>query len=133
MTYSEKYVGFWLAFTLPTVVFLLCPFVLWAGRNRYTEAPPQGSVLGKSFRVWRLAMKGRVSWNPVTTYNRMNEDDFWDSAKPSKFKGDEKPKWMTFDDQWVEEVKRGFKACSVFLWYPIYCKLPWLITCPHFR
>jgi len=27
---------------------------------------------------------------------------------------------MTFDDKWVEEVRRGFKACSVFMWYPIY-------------
>jgi POT family proton-dependent oligopeptide transporter len=27
---------------------------------------------------------------------------------------------MTFDDQWVDEVKRGFAACSVFCWYPLY-------------
>jgi hypothetical protein len=27
---------------------------------------------------------------------------------------------MTFDDEWVEEVKRGFKACAVFCWFPIY-------------
>jgi POT family proton-dependent oligopeptide transporter len=27
---------------------------------------------------------------------------------------------MTFDDQWADEVKRGLKACSVFLWFPIY-------------
>lgn len=29
---------------------------------------------------------------------------------------------MTFDDQWVDQVRRGFKACSVFLWYPLYCE-----------
>jgi POT family proton-dependent oligopeptide transporter len=27
---------------------------------------------------------------------------------------------MTFDDEWVDEVRRGFLACKVFLWYPIY-------------
>jgi len=27
---------------------------------------------------------------------------------------------MTFDDMWVDEVRRGFKACAVFLWYPLY-------------
>jgi len=27
---------------------------------------------------------------------------------------------MTFDDKWVDEVKRGFAACSVFAFYPIY-------------
>lgn len=29
---------------------------------------------------------------------------------------------MTFDDQWVDEVARGLKACGVFCWFPIYCK-----------
>lgn len=27
---------------------------------------------------------------------------------------------MTFDDAWVDEVRRGFKACSVFVWIPLY-------------
>jgi POT family proton-dependent oligopeptide transporter len=26
---------------------------------------------------------------------------------------------MTFDDAWVDEVRRGFKACHVSLWLPI--------------
>lgn len=29
---------------------------------------------------------------------------------------------MTFDDQWVDEVRRGFKACGVFVWFPLYCE-----------
>ncbi|KAF8174087.1 peptide transporter PTR2A [Pholiota molesta] len=79
MTYSEKFVGFWLAYTLPT--------------------------------VWSL--------NPVTTYRNLTAEGFWEDAKPSKFVGT-RPAWMNFDDQWVDEVKRGLKACAVFLWYPIY-------------
>lgn len=31
------------------------------------------------------------------------------------------PRWMTFDDLWVDEVRRVVKACVVFLWYPVYC------------
>lgn len=27
---------------------------------------------------------------------------------------------MTFDDMWVDEVRRGLKACTVFLWYPLW-------------
>ena len=50
----------------------------------------------------------------------MTTPDFWESAKPSKL-GDAAPKWVNFDDLWVDEVKRGFKACVVFLWYPLYC------------
>lgn len=119
MVYAEKFVGFWLAYTLPTVVFLLSPLVLWYGRDKYRTSPPTGSVLVTALRVWRYAMRGRWSWNPIRTIRNFTADDFWESAKPSKVVGD-KPAWMRFDDNWVEEVRRGFKACSVFLWFPIY-------------
>ncbi|KAG1724702.1 POT family-domain-containing protein [Suillus paluster] len=119
MVYAEKYVGFWLAFTLPTVVFCISPLVLWYGRGRYRRSPPQGSVLPTSLRIWRYAQRGRWSWNPYKTYKNLTSDDFWESAKPSKQVGD-KPIWMIFDDQWVDEVRRGFKACSVFVWFPLY-------------
>ncbi|KAF8920832.1 peptide transporter PTR2A [Mucidula mucida] len=115
MTYSEKYVGFWLAYTLPTVVFMLCPIVLWIGRKRYIRSPPTGSVLATALKLWRHAMKGQWSTNPVTTYKNMTSPLFWERAKPSKIVGP-KPAWMNFDDQWVDEVKRGLKACGVFCW-----------------
>lgn len=47
---------------------------------------------------------------------------FWENVKPSKVRN--KPDWMTFDDKWVDEVRRAVKACGVFLWYPIYCSSP---------
>jgi len=50
----------------------------------------------------------------------MKADDFWENAKPSKQSIESRPAWMTFDDLWVDEVRRGFKACTVFLWLPIY-------------
>ncbi|EJD43873.1 proton-dependent oligopeptide transport family protein [Auricularia subglabra TFB-10046 SS5] len=122
MTYAEKFVGFWLAFTLPTVVFLLSPIVLFIGRNRYVRSPPAGSVLSKSLRVLRYCAKGKISWNPVRTYKNLSAPEFFERAKPSNVTAVEgaKPKWMTFDDQWVDEVRRGFKACAVFAWMPIY-------------
>jgi len=120
MTYAEKFVGFWLAYTLPTVVFALCPIVMWIGRKRYIRTPPTGSVFAAAMRLWRFAARGRWSWNPVEMIRLMNADDFWENAKPSKQPGESKPAWMTFDDLWVDEVRRGFKACSVFLWFPLY-------------
>ncbi|KNZ78721.1 putative peptide transporter ptr2 [Termitomyces sp. J132] len=119
MTFSEKYVGFWLAYTLPTIIFLLCPIALFLGRNRYVRTPPTGSILLTAFRLWRYAAAGRWSLNPVKMYRQLTAPDFWENAKPSKLTS-EKPKWMTFDDQWVDEVNRGLKACAVFCWYPIY-------------
>ncbi|KAL5526292.1 hypothetical protein ACEPAF_8015 [Sanghuangporus sanghuang] len=129
MTYSEKYVGFWLAYLLPTIVFVTAPLVLYLGRNVYVRSPPQGSVLATAVRVYRTAARGRGawSWNPLTTWRRHKAEDFWEYAKPSRFlkgsvggEGDGKPGWMTWDDKWVEEVRRGVKACAVFVWYPIY-------------
>ena len=102
-------------------MFLLCPIVLFFGRNLYHRSPPQGSVLSGALRIWRLSMKGRWTLNPVQFVKNMNAPDFWEAAKPSNWKGEDRPAWMTFDDQWVDEVKRGFKACSVFCWFPIYC------------
>ncbi|KAL0071117.1 hypothetical protein AAF712_001675 [Marasmius tenuissimus] len=118
MTYAEKYVGFWLSFTLPTIVFLLSPIIMFIGRNKYVRSPPTGSVLATALRLWRFAARGRFSLNPIRTYKNLTADDFWESAKPSRQQTI--PKWMTFDDVWVDEVRRGFKACSVFLWYPIF-------------
>jgi POT family proton-dependent oligopeptide transporter len=118
MTYSEKYVGFYLAYTLPTVIFLLCPIILFIGRNRYSRSPPTGSILPTCWRLWTFAARGRWSLNPVTTYRNMTAPDFWENAKPSKQAN--KPAWMNFDDEWVDQVARGLKACAIFLWFPIY-------------
>ncbi|KAJ7861980.1 POT family-domain-containing protein [Mycena olivaceomarginata] len=120
MAYSEKYVGFWLAYTLPTVVFLFCPLVLLAGRNRYIRSPPTGSVLALFLKVFTFAARGKWSINPVRTWKNLSAPEFWDSARPSNVPVEARPKWMTFDDTWVDEVSRGIKACWVFLWFPIY-------------
>lgn len=114
-----KYIGFWLAYTLPTAVFMLCPIVMFLGRNKYQRSPPEGSVLATALHLFAFAARGRWSWNPVKLWNNFNTEDFWEGAKPSRVAN--KPKWMTFDDQWVDEVQRGLKACAVFTWYPIYC------------
>ncbi|BEI86742.1 hypothetical protein CcaverHIS002_0700880 [Cutaneotrichosporon cavernicola] len=122
MVYAEKYVGFWLSFLLPTIVFLTTPLVLWIGYNHYVKAPPEGSVLAGALHIFKFAAKGQWSLNPVTLFKRLGSNEFWDRAKPSQVeaRGETPPSWMTFDDKWVDEVRRGFKACAVFLWYPIF-------------
>jgi POT family proton-dependent oligopeptide transporter len=125
MVYAEKYVGFWLSYFLPTMMYLGCPAVLFFCRNKYHLVKPTGSVYNQAIRLWRLAMKGRWSLNPARMYVschrwKKNPKPFWDSVKPSAL-GPNRPEWMTFDDEWVDEVSRGLKACKVFLWYPLYC------------
>ena len=120
MVYAEKYVGFWLSYLLPTILLGLCPFVMWYCRKRYVRSPPQGSVFSKAMKLFIRGNKGRWSLNPVTTYKKLNDGTFWEYVKPSAIPPSTRPAWMTFDDQWVDEVKRGFSACSVFLYLPLY-------------
>lgn len=119
MVYAEKRVGFWLAYFLPTVVFLLCVPVLAICGKWYQKTPPAGSVLSDAMKFLKFAAKGSWSINPVRTYKNLTTADFWESAKPSRQSG-ALPAWMTFDDVWVDELRRAVKACQVFLFFPIY-------------
>ncbi|KAF2129483.1 PTR2-domain-containing protein [Dothidotthia symphoricarpi CBS 119687] len=118
MVYAEKYVGFWLSFTLPTILFVFCPLLMVLFSKHYVKKPPQGDVLVKSVKLYALVLKGRWSLNPVRTWRNLEDANKWEKVRPSTMTN--KPKWMTFNDAWVDEVRRGFKACYVFLWLPIF-------------
>ncbi|KAK6352871.1 hypothetical protein TWF696_004871 [Orbilia brochopaga] len=120
MVYAEHYVGFYLSYLLPTFLFIFCPVVLAICRKSYVKTPATYSVLARALQLIGLASRGRFSLNPIATYKNFNDGTFWDSVKPSNIPAERRPAWMTFDDQWVEEVSRGIKACKVFLYYPLY-------------
>jgi POT family proton-dependent oligopeptide transporter len=96
----------------------MCPLVIFLCRKKYKLYPPTGSPLRKAFGIWNMAIKNRWSWNPIKYRKRSHEPGFWSDVYPSKITN--KPKWMDFDDAWVDEVARGLQACKVFLWYPLY-------------
>ncbi|KAK2018518.1 POT family protein [Colletotrichum eremochloae] len=110
MVFVEKYHSFWLAFLLPTILFLICPVILALNKKRYHLTPPTGSVLEKFFQMSSLASKRSGG---ITKLN-------WDNAKPSNVPVAERPGWLTYDDAWVDEVRRGLMACKVFLFLPVF-------------
>ncbi|KAH8719134.1 MFS peptide transporter-like protein Ptr2 [Phaeosphaeriaceae sp. PMI808] len=116
MVYSEHFVGFWLSYTLPTICYLLCPIILIGFKKHYKLAPPTGSVMGRAYKLIRFASKKSPK------KNAFKDEHFWDRIKPSALRasGETLPAWMTFDDEWVDEVRRGVVACKVFVWYPLY-------------
>ncbi|KAF3940644.1 hypothetical protein ABW19_dt0200252 [Dactylella cylindrospora] len=120
MVYAEHYVGFYLSYLLPTIMFAFCPLIMVICRKKYVRTPATYSVLSRSMQLIGFASRGRWSVNPIRTYKNFNDGTFWEKAKPSNVPANERPKWMTFDDQWVDEVSRGLKACKVFCWYPLY-------------
>lgn len=122
MVYAEKYVGFWLAYALPTWLFLLCPLVLWACKSRYIQTPPTGSVIPRAFSAIFLAAKGHWHANPIRTWRELKAPQFWEQAKPSFYtsQGLPVPEKITWDDAWISELRRGVKACYVFAYFPLY-------------
>lgn len=120
MVYAERYVGFWLSYALPTFMFFLAPIVLIVCKKHYKLQPPTESVLSKAFKTLSLASKGCWSPNPVQTYRNFQREDFWTRVKPSVL-GNSAPAWLQgVDDIWIDQVARGFNACKVFFWLPLY-------------
>lgn len=120
MSFAEKYVGYWLAFLLPTLVFII-PFpVLWWGRNYYVKRAPDGSVLSRALHAWGMAIRTNWTWNLPTFIKRCRSDSFWDSVRPSNVPVAQRQPWMVYDDVWIDELSRGIKACAVFILFPFY-------------
>lgn len=111
MVFVEQKQGFWQAFIIPTGMFLLAPFVLWSQKKHYKLSPPTGSVLAKFLKMFFFARKRSTGG-----FFKVN----WDAAKPSNVPVSERPSWLTYDDAWVDEVRRGLMACKVFLFLPIF-------------
>jgi dipeptide/tripeptide permease len=75
-SYCEKYVGYWLAFLLPGIVYFLLPALLWYLNDKLVKYPPSGSKLNKVWKITTVAFK----------YNKGQfwKSSFWDVAKPSQ-------------------------------------------------
>ncbi|KZM22329.1 uncharacterized protein EKO05_0010317 [Ascochyta rabiei] len=112
MVYAERYVGFYLSYLIPTVFFLLALPVLIVCKKHYVLRPPSGSVMGPAFKLLAKAIGTR-------NFKNWNDGKMWESIRPSAL-GANKPSWYNFDDAWVDEVARGFRACGVFFWVPIF-------------
>lgn len=116
-TYSEKYVGYWLAFLTPGIIYFLLPVLLWYLNNKLIKYPPDGSALTKVWKIVTIAFK----------YNKGNPfaKGFWDAAKPSELRDRGVHTFMGKEISWtnkdVEDVKRTMMACMIFLYFPI-CK-----------
>lgn len=112
MVYAERYVGFYLSYLIPTIAFLLALPVLIFCKKNYILRPPSGSVMGPAFKLLMKALGTR-------NFKNWNDGKMWESIRPSAL-GANKPSWYNFDDAWVDEVARGFRACGVFFWVPIF-------------
>ncbi|KXX73667.1 Peptide transporter PTR2 [Madurella mycetomatis] len=113
-SYSEKYVGWWLAFLIPLILYMPLPLLLWFLYKRVILHPPGGSDLPNVFRILGICFRrGGIK--------KIGRGGFWELAKPSDIaaaglSGTYITKW---NDQFVEDVRRTFQATGIFCFFPI--------------
>ncbi|CAK9437808.1 uncharacterized protein LODBEIA_P21860 [Lodderomyces beijingensis] len=103
-TELEAHVGFWAAYLLPFCFFFVGLFALIIGKKHYVKVPIGDKIINKAVKCIWIAVTSGFSFS---------------KAKPSL----NLEKQFTWNDQFVEEVKRALYACKVFAFYPIY----WLV------
>ncbi|KAI2084667.1 peptide transporter ptr2 [Ophidiomyces ophidiicola] len=103
--FMERDVGFWSAYLMCTIVFCLGIAILVAGRKIYVIKPPHGTIITDAFKAIWMMIKARNMDAAKPTYQASL------SAGGSS---------VTWDDHFVEELKRALVACKVFTFFPIF-------------
>ncbi|KAL4789050.1 POT family-domain-containing protein [Aspergillus venezuelensis] len=111
-SYTEKYVGWWLSFLLPLILYLPLPALLFWLRKRLVLHPPGGSDLPNVCRVLKICLSGKGIL-------RIGRHGFWDAAKPSVIAARGQNIQTRWNDQFVEDVRRTFQATGIFCFFPI--------------
>ncbi|KAI9812581.1 MAG: peptide transporter ptr2 [Pycnora praestabilis] len=104
-TEMELHIGYWSAYLLPFLMFIVGVVVLVVGKKYYIVRPPKGSIIVHAFRAMWIGLmnKGKM-----------------DAAKPS-YQEEYGNKYKTpWNDLFIEEIKRALVACRVFVFFPIY-------------
>jgi dipeptide/tripeptide permease len=112
-TYTEKYVGWWLSFTLPLLVYLPLPPLMYFLRKRLIRNPPGGSDLPNVFRVLGICIRhGGLK--------KIGRKGFWDAAKPTVIASRDLDIPTRWNDEFVDDVRRTFQAAGIFCFIPIH-------------
>jgi dipeptide/tripeptide permease len=111
-TYTEKYVGWWLAFLLPLLLYLPLPLLLWFLKKRLVLHPPAGSNLGSVFKLLGVIFRrGGMS--------KIGRSGFWALGKPSNIAAAGLSIQTGWNDAFVDDVRRAFQATGIFCFFPI--------------
>lgn len=117
-SYMERRIGFWFAFFIPIIIYMIVPAVFWYLQSRIVVKDPEGSALVNTTRILRVSYK--KGW-----IKRLKSKTFWDYAMPSEMEkrgettyGNNKA--ITWNDQWVLNVKQTIDSCKIFIYFPIY-------------
>lgn len=113
-TYSEKYVGWWLGFFLPLVVYLPLLPLLWYLRKHLVFYPPGGSDLGNTFKIIGIGFKNGGLMKIIRF-----KGGFFEPAKPSVMRAQGKQVTVPWNDEFVDDAARAVQSCGIFMFFPI--------------
>lgn len=111
-SYSEKYVGWWLSWLLPLLLYLPLPLLMWFLKKRLVLHKPGGSDLPNVFVVLGHCLRGGGIM-------RIGRHGWWEPAKPSVQAANGLTPTTRYNDQFVEDVKRTFQATGMFCFFPV--------------
>ena len=104
-TELEYYYGFSVAFLLPLFVFSVGLCILISCRKIFIIQPPDGSALLKAITIFRMAI--HHGWNLEATKSSYQERQ-------------SHPMPVSWDDTFVDELRRTIKAWKIFAFFPFY-------------
>lgn len=115
-SYMERRIGFWFAFFIPIIIYMILPFIFWFLQTRIEVKKPEGSALTNTVRILRVSY--RKGW-----LRRLSNKSFWDYALPSEMEKRSEiygKKPISWTDLWVLNVKQTIDSCKIFIYYPLY-------------
>ncbi|KAH8810922.1 putative oligopeptide transporter [Xylogone sp. PMI_703] len=111
-SYSARYVGWWLAFLLPLLLYLPLPLLLLWLKPRLVLHKPGGSDLPNVFRVLGHCLRGGG-------FFRIGRKGWWEAAKPTVRAARGLSIERHYNDEFVEDVKRTMQATAMFSFFPV--------------
>ncbi|KAL5087890.1 hypothetical protein Trisim1_007299 [Trichoderma cf. simile WF8] len=111
-SYSARYVGWWLAFLLPLILYLPLPLLLIWLKPRLVLHKPGGSDLPNVFRVIKHGLANGGVF-------RIGRKGWWENARPSVRAEKGLSPETHYSDQFVVDVQRTMQATGMFCFFPV--------------
>ncbi|SCU98711.1 LADA_0H14884g1_1 [Lachancea dasiensis] len=118
-SYAARNIGYWLAFLIPMILYLIMPVVLIFLKRHIDDEPPSGrSMVADCLKVLKVCFEG--GW-----VQRYRSGSFWEYAKPSNLRTMGRDGWRKnkpgfYPEQLVQDARVTISACVIFLYYVIY-------------
>lgn len=119
-SYCARRIGYWLAFFVPIVIYMIIPVVFWWLKSRIAPEELTGSILSNAFKILKVTLSGNA-------LARAKAGELWEYARPvnmiargRNYYNMKKKTPITWNDQWVLDIKQTVNACKIFIFFPIY-------------